>query len=418
MHRIIATALLLAGLCGCASYGQQRPDRTACHEASSLSPACRSADFIVLDQDRDEAGAPAPALAFVEFDEHGRPYDPAAIDDVMGKIAAFAARPPQRVLMVVFIHGWNHNAAQNDGNVIAFKAFLRQLQAQERTSAVGQRRAVVGVYLGWQAKASGHDLVALLSYRDKKELGLTTGVDGVRGVLARLAAMRRASQHSRLVAIGHSFGGGVLFSAVKDRLAEAVGAAQGGRQPAYADLVVLLNPAIEAEQFVALHAAAARTRFPACTPLALVSFTSEADTALSREFPRGMRLFYAQRIAQAGAGGAALITTPYGLYPDFSRYRLRPLPGAAAPTALTPEAFSAAVRTWGRFRAGPGAFALGGLELAATAASPPPAPWVPLLNVRVDGSLIQDHNAIWDPRFAYFVRGLVSMEFARGDACR
>ncbi|MCC4597919.1 alpha/beta hydrolase [Xanthomonas campestris pv. phormiicola] len=414
MNRVVATALLLAFLSGCASYGQQRTQRAICREASSLSSGCKAAEFIVLDGD---GAAPAPALAFVEFDQNGAPYDPASIDDVIGKIAATAAQPPQRLLLVVFIHGWNHNAAQNDGNVIAFKAFLRQLQAQEQVLAVGKRRAVVGVYLGWQAKASDNSLLELLSYRDKKELGLTTGVEGVRGVLARLAELRRAAPESRLVLIGHSFGGGVLFTAVKDRIVAAVGDPQAPRQKAYGDLVILLNPAIEAEQFVALHQAVAQTAFRACEPLAMASFTSDADTALSREFPRGMRLFYPQRLAAASADEAELITTPYGLYPPFSRYRLRVLPGATVETALTPAAFTAAARTWSGFRAGTGAFALGGIELASSATQAP-QPWVPLLNVRVDKALIQEHNAIWDPRFAYFIRGLVGMEFAKGDACR
>lgn len=416
MNRVMATTLLFALLAGCASYGQQRTQRAICREASSLSGECKAADFIVLDGDGDGT-ALAPALAFVEFDQNGMPYDPASIDDVIGKIAATAAQPPQRLLLVVFIHGWNHNAAQSDGNVIAFKAFLRQLQAQEQVLAVGKRRAVVGVYLGWQAKASDNSLLELLSYRDKKELGMTTGVEGVRGVLARLAALRRAAPESRLVLIGHSFGGGVLFTAVKDRIVAAVGDPQARRQKAYGDLVILLNPAIEAEQFVALHQAVAQTAFAACEPLAMASFTSEADTALSREFPRGMRVFYPQRLAAASADEAALITTAYGLYPAFSRYRLRVLPGATVETALTPAAFTAAARTWGGFRAGTGAFALGGIELASGTALAP-QPWVPLLNVRVDKALIQEHNAIWDPKFAYFIRGLVGMEFAKGDACR
>ncbi|WP_369936908.1 alpha/beta hydrolase [Xanthomonas tesorieronis] len=414
MNRMVATTLVCAFLAGCSSYGQQRTQRTICHEASSLSGECKGAEFIVLDGD---GTAPAPALAFVEFDQNGTPYDPASIDDVIGKIATASAQPPQRQLLVVFIHGWNHNAAQSDGNVIAFKAFLRQLQAQEQVLAVGKRRAVVGVYLGWQAKASDNSLLELLSYRDKKELGLTTGVQGVRGVLERLATLRRAAPESRLVLIGHSFGGGVLFTAVKDRIVAAIADPQAPRQKAYGDLVILLNPAIEAEQFVALHQTVAQTTFPACEPLAMASFTSDADTALSREFPRGMRLFYPQRLAVASADEAERITTPYGLYAPFSHYRLRVLPDATAQTALTPAAFTAAARTWGGFRAGTGAFALGGIALAPNAA-PAPQPWVPLLNVRVDKALIQEHNAIWDPRFAYFIRGLVGMEFAKGDACR
>ncbi|WP_185822480.1 hypothetical protein [Xanthomonas sp. GW] len=131
----MATALLFALLAGCASYGQQRTQRASCREVSPLASACKAAEFIVLDGD---GTAPAPALAFVEFDQKGVPYDPASIDDVIDKIAASAAQPPQRLLLVVFIHGWNHNAAQSDGNVIAFKAFLRQLQAQEQGAGGGQ----------------------------------------------------------------------------------------------------------------------------------------------------------------------------------------------------------------------------------------------------------------------------------------
>lgn len=404
----LLTGLLLL-LAGCGGI-QQRTSTSVCDEPESAASldACSHSAFINLTA-RD--ASVSPAIAFVEYDENGVEYDRNAIASVLGTIRAVQSKENRSLLMVVFIHGWNHNAAQTDGNVASFKTFLRNLQREELNLAVGQPRKVVGIYVGWQGKASAFQLQELLSYRRGKELGLETG-KSVTPVLRELSAIRRADRNSRLAVVGHSFGAGVLYSAVSDDVLASIRKDDGGPGRLFGDLVVLVNPAVEAALFVPLQEAMKRP-FPACTKLAMVSFTSEADTALSTWFPRGMRFFYADRIS--GDASDALLTTPYGLYRDFSGYALR---GTPAETVLTKEAFNRAVPTWHAFRDGRSSFDLGGVVLGRKDGRAGDDAWRPALNVLVDKALIQEHNEIWDPKFTYFLRGMIGMEFARLRECR
>src|SRR5580692_6940921 len=67
-------------------------------------------------------GAPYE-LAIVEFDDQGRCYDRGQMDAVAKRIDALAAdaeQPGQDVILVVFVHGWKHDARSDDENLSAF----------------------------------------------------------------------------------------------------------------------------------------------------------------------------------------------------------------------------------------------------------------------------------------------------------
>jgi hypothetical protein len=407
-------ALIVLMLAGCAT--QFRPEKATCIEDSPISNLCERASFIELKKPGQAAHA---KIGFIEFNEDGKPYDPSVVDTVIEKIEVASRTSRKNLLMVVFIHGWHHNAEQTDRNVIEFKRFLSDLQTDETKISVGRERDVIGIYMGWQAKATDSRLVQLLSYRAKKELGLETGVGGVRDVLTRLATLRSSNQNNRLVLIGHSFGGGVLYSAVEAKLIAELSDSDLVRQKAFGDLVILMNPAIEAARLVKLHKIASSKTFSKCGSLAMASFTSEADTALSDQFPVGMRLFYADQLASASE--PELLTTPYGRYPKFSHYRLSLDENVPVETSLSNESFGKALPTWEKFRQVNGGFQIGPVRLTHTDTSSTEGRkfvGFPILNTSVSSDLIQQHNEIWDPKFAYFIRGLVGMEFAKARQCR
>jgi pimeloyl-ACP methyl ester carboxylesterase len=393
---------------GCVS-AQFRTSTDMCVEQVSDSETCSSSSFVRL---ASEGASQHAALGFVEFNDEGVAYDQRNIDSVLSSISDMQSTESRSLLMVVFIHGWNHNAAQSDRNVVQFKDFLRNLQTEELALVVGQPRRVVGLYVGWQARAFESPFLSLFSYRRKKELGLKTG-QSVTPVLQQLASLRAADRQSRLVVVGHSFGGGLLYSAVENSLVSTLRAQD--RQPGkiFGDLVVLINPATEAALFTSLHDAMQKP-FLECAPLSLISFTSEADTALSREFPRGMRLFYSDKIK--GDASDAMLTTPYGLFDEYARYELRPEPNWRLERFLSKDIFNRAVPLWGTFRQGGEDFNLGGIRLKLKSHGLE-SPWKPVLNVLVDASLMSEHNEIWNPGFTYFLRGLVGMEFARSRRC-
>jgi hypothetical protein len=351
----------------------------------------------------------------MEFNIEGVPFDKTNIDNVLARIESLSAENYKNLLMVAFIHGWHHNAAQTDRNVIEFKKFLLELQREEHSLAVGTPRSVVGIYLGWQGRASENVLVNLLSYRDKKELGLSTGEKSVVHVIERLSKIRASNGNNRLILVGHSFGGGVLYSAVRKELLDNLKSSNPINTKLIGDLVVLLNPAVEAKRFVDVHKLL-KDRFEECTPLLMVSFTSEADTALSDEFPRGMHLFYGDQLK--GDPSDVLLTTAYGRYQEFSNYQLMLGPDAVVESNLSKSVFNSAVSTWASFRDGSTPFKLGAITLKGKKGGVHQGHWVPVMNVMVDRTLIAEHNEIWDPKFTYFLRGLVGMEFAKARRCR
>ncbi len=414
MKNLVVLTFIVSMLVGCAA--QFRPEKSTCVEDSPNSALCGRASFIELKQPSQSARA---KIGFIEFTDSGKPYDPSVVDNVIEKIEAASRTSKKNLLMVVFIHGWNHNAEQTDRNVMEFKRFLSDLQTDETKISVGRERDVIGIYMGWQAKATDSRIVQLLSYRAKKDLGLETGLVGVRDVLERLASLRAGNQNNRLVLIGHSFGGGVLYSAVEGKLIAELSDSDVVHQKAYGDLVILMNPAIEAARFVELQRIASSKIFLKCSSLAMASFTSEADTALSEDFPIGMRLFYADQLASSTE--PELLTTPYGRYSKFSHYRLSISKSIPLEASLSNESFAKALPTWENFRQAKGAFQIGPIMLKETDSSIAESrkfAGFPILNTLVSGELIPQHNEIWDPRFAYFVRGLVGMEFAKARQCR
>lgn len=73
--------------------------------------------------------------------------------------------------MVVFIHGWKHNAGRDDGNVASFNKALANLAS---SGVLGKRR-LVGLYVGWRGK-SMHGLYSEnLTYWDRKAVAEEVG---------------------------------------------------------------------------------------------------------------------------------------------------------------------------------------------------------------------------------------------------
>ncbi len=235
-------------------------------------------------------------LSFVEFDEKGDFWDRAQL----AKAAKRTEESPKPVLLVIFIHGWHHNAAdrppggKNPGDVETFRCLLSQLAVSEST----RNLAVHGVYLGWRGRLVQGPL-DYLTFLGRK--GAATRIAGtpVTETIFELIrqARRRSPGASKAVVIGHSFGGLVLEKAMAQAVAGSVlsqdAQAGGGSFQAPADLVLLVNSAAESiyakELSDMFRAIGHRDHLDANRPL-LVSITSQSDTATGGWFPVGTAL--------------------------------------------------------------------------------------------------------------------------------
>ena len=232
-------------------------------------------------------------LSFVEFDEKGDFWDRAQL-----AIAAYRIRrSPKPVLLVTYIHGWHHNAAdrpeggKNPGDVETFKCLLSQLAASESTRGLD----VHGVYIGWRGRLfqGPLDYVTFLNRKTAATRVAGTPVTETIFELIR-QARKRAPGISKTVVIGHSFGALVLEKAMAQAVAGSVLAqdtqAGGGTFNAPADLVLLVNSAAESiyskELSDMFRVVGRRGHINPDRPL-LVSLTSESDSATGTWFRVG-----------------------------------------------------------------------------------------------------------------------------------
>lgn len=173
-------------------------------------------------------------LAFVEFGEEGSYYDSSQI-----KYAKELIQQRKAPLVVVFLHGWHHNAKPTDNDVVRFQRALGLLSKAE------VNRNIVGIYLGWRGESlSGPPgLNSLLTYYDRKAAAerLANNFDCFNAIGTCVGATNE--QHGRALIVGHSFGGLVLERAVKASLMDA--SSGGGNVNLNGSLIVTMNPATE-----------------------------------------------------------------------------------------------------------------------------------------------------------------------------
>lgn len=281
-------SLVVAILSGCVSNRPYRMEGVSGGVYEKKFPGQRRAS-VEYDTNRGRSYR----LSFVEFDEKGDYWD-------RGQLAIAASqikRSSKPVLLVVFIHGWHHNAAdrppntKNPGDVETFKCLLSQLAVSQSTSHLN----VHGVYIGWRGRLVQGPL-DYFTFLDRKAAATRIAGTPVTETIFELIrqARRRAPNTSKSVVIGHSFGALVLEKAMAQAVAGSVlaqDAQTGGKAfNAPADLVLLVNSAAESiyakELSDMFDAIDHRSHVNGDRPL-LVSITSETDSATSGWFPVG-----------------------------------------------------------------------------------------------------------------------------------
>jgi hypothetical protein len=155
---------------------------------------------------------------------------------------------------------------------------------------------VLGIYVGWRGKSSRIPWFSKATFWERKTTAQAVGDGAVFELFRKLANARENNPKSRLVIIGHSFGAAVTYASVfhsitaqiiDDPKNESEAAAAGRDTRKRWDLVVLINPAIEAMQLRPhLDLARSYKYVPAQLPH-LVLITTKADQATGMAFPAG-----------------------------------------------------------------------------------------------------------------------------------
>lgn len=441
--RAVSILLLMSAvLCACTPLKQYRTKLQPCASAD-LENDCREhalQEFKPADPAR--AGY---VLGFIEIDDQGTLYGSKRdqMHAVLDAVANEMARAGD-ILNVVFVHGWKHSAAPHDDNIATFRGALERLADTELalSKATGNRpRRVFGVYIGWRGLSVTPKGLKELSFWDRKNTAHEVGGGDVTEVLNRLDDLRQVKDsleedkrsESRLVVVGHSFGGAVVFSALKQQLASRflrtvgpVGLASDAE--GFGNLVVLINPAFQAQLYSSLHDISTErpSYFPSQLPL-LAVLTSEGDDATRLAFPAGRwfsTLFEKERkvsrfnrvagkdeeFSQKQANRAAL-----GHYEPYRTHFLAAsgpeASQAAADYSREAESVLTVSQDWENDAPG-SRIEFPGSVLTRTLNS---AGRNPYLVIRVDRELINDHNHISDERVAAFITHLILVAGQSGD---
>jgi len=414
--RVLLCAALLTG---CASNEIYRSNYAPC----TVSPdnACEQNSLHQYNKGQNNEYT----LGFVEIDDQGQMRDRKQMQALLDALYQKAAE--ESILLTVFVHGWHHNARPGDPNIESFKGNLAKLSADEsqRSQTLGRpARKIAGVYVGWRGESIDVPPFNYLTFWDRKSTAQDVGYLGVSELLVKLEEIANVRNSmvppikSRLVVIGHSFGGAVVYSATSQILASRFVDSREGKgfndtAKGFGDLVVLLNPAFEALRYAPFYdlAQARCSYFPEQVPR-LAILTSEADDATGTLFPLG-RVFSTvfethhdivrndcKHTLELDEGEADRNTV--GHYLPLISHTLKPL---GKEKNLPVANMDNMKNIWSTQTPG-GSTQYGSTVLTHLNKTNAQNPY---LNVRVDEDIIADHNDVFNEKVMEFIRLLIGL---------
>lgn len=291
--RIILLLQLLVAIAGCAPNIAYRTEGGEHH---CPAEGCKNA---VLEHHQDYD------LAFVEFTDRGNVFSRERMEQVLQYVQTKAGES-QGANVILFVHGWKHNASPADENLASFRRMLQQTTVVQK----GDKRHIIGIYVGWRGLSLKVGGVRNLSYWARKNVARDVGTGGLTEFLVKLERNMRADNDPNkniLIMTGHSFGGLVLISALKDVLIErlvnttnvpnslcgknAASCSVCKQTQPFSHALVLVNPAVEANEILQLKELAAKESCYARSQAKLIHIvSSKADLANKTAFQVGQYL--------------------------------------------------------------------------------------------------------------------------------
>jgi hypothetical protein len=242
-------------------------------------------------------------LAFIEFQEDGKPYalreecglndkcveernipvhlqNRGQIEPLIEKLAS-SVKNGDSNYVIAFVHGWRHDAELGDTNVADFRIYAahaaRFLVDRAAKNPDFKRPHVTAVYLGWRGARTDETWLkrhipwigetigtvsALATLFDRKPVSETVApaaLSALRDIehVLSIDAYRELPVKSpnKMIVFGHSLGGNMLITALQDPLIKQIESHKSGDylQPVLGDLVVLINPAAEASKWTSIQ---------------------------------------------------------------------------------------------------------------------------------------------------------------------
>lgn len=223
-----------------------------------------------------------------------------------------ALQKNSRNYVIVYVHGWRHNATINNDNVRKFRTLLNYARSFMNDRPAYRDVALTGVFVGWRGQFAfepnnqhpddtAEDCGALCTARIAptflgRHSQSSQTADGVRDLV-------RALQHGldirpgnanadKLLVVGHSLGGNIIAEAIKQPMLDLIDAHSAGdtMPPPFGDLAVVVNAASEASNWNDLQRRLRSTVYPQDQSVDV--YLRSDQTAIETVFPTEQRPTY------------------------------------------------------------------------------------------------------------------------------
>ncbi|TFH89493.1 hypothetical protein [Vibrio ouci] len=354
------------------------------------------------------------ALAYIEVDDQGVFWDREQLERVKTYTQSLTRK--QNTLIYVYVHGWQHNANPKDSNVEQFRQHLASLSTQ----LPEKDWSVLGIYVGWRGRSVTLPLLEYSTFWDRQSAAKRVADGSLVELFSYLNVLKQQSiTDTRVITLGHSFGGAIVFSAINKILAqELVDSSNNSSFDASAkglgDLTVLINPAFDALKYAHFHDMQDRYNhfFGGQKPI-LAIFTSESDWATRYAFPIGnalTRSFEAKRYMKTRVGHESVLVNQSSAgriaIGHFEPYRTHSLTPAFADRQEHLTRLQSARYSMKQWEQGLSVIQFSSADLKRR---PGLKARVPYLVVKVDQRLIPDHNDFSGQAFQSFLQDFVTM---------
>jgi len=291
-------------------------------------------------------------LAVVEFDDQGRCHQRGQMDKVADRLDMIREQGGD-VILLAFVHGWKHDARSDDPNLLSFCWILERTSEHERSTASGTPRKVMGVFVGWRG-LSVHGFAGIAddsTFWGRQEAARRVATGSIRELFGRMRHYRNSRVKHKgsplLVVAGHSFGGMILFSALAQSLIECASSPTQNIAPSFADLVLLINPAIEGARYLPIYDLLTSAHVKLHTGNQLPVFVcvqAANDQPVGTWFPVGN---FKDRLLEAAIGDLEkrCMTHAIGFIEEFQTHRVSG-PAFPFPFVLEPRAKRQANPFW------------------------------------------------------------------------
>ena len=279
-------------------------------------------------------------LAFLEFDDQGSLFSREPLLLLIETLKREAARPDKaRLNIVLFAHGWKNDARLCNRNACCFRAFLERLARDakevEREGGVEGATRTIGIFIGWRGLSATVPPLRELTFFARKRAAHTIGQGEVVELLTFLDRFQKhvneeTPRRCRMVVLGHSFGGAMLYTAIanvlKSRMVDAQVQAmlegKTGKISGFGDLIVLANPAFEASLYAPFQEL--QDRYPLFGPnqrpvMVILASETDSDTRVLFKLGRSISTLF-QRTGPRSPR-QTLVTT-VGNYDPFVTHRV------------------------------------------------------------------------------------------------